>query len=87
MSVIYCHNCDRHIDTDFDTTHEEDCNFEDALEDAYDAGKAAFAAGKGRAPALDPAFIKRACDDPEDTALLLGEYLRGWDCANLATFL
>jgi hypothetical protein len=26
MSVEYCDVCDRHIDTDFDTTHKEECH-------------------------------------------------------------
>ncbi len=25
MSVIYCHDCDRHIDTDFDVDHLDEC--------------------------------------------------------------
>lgn len=74
--------------THFDAGHEEECklvsDYEDALEDAFDAGQAAFAAGKGRAPALNPSFVLGACEHPDDTADLLGEYLRGWDRANLA---
>jgi hypothetical protein len=25
MSIQYCHNCDKHIDTDYDAEHFEDC--------------------------------------------------------------
>ncbi len=27
MSVIYCENCDKHIDTDFNAEHFEECGF------------------------------------------------------------
>lgn len=26
MSVLYCENCDKHIDLDYDVEHEEECN-------------------------------------------------------------
>lgn len=28
MSIIYCEKCDKHIDTDFDAEHEEECGNE-----------------------------------------------------------
>lgn len=32
MSVIYCHACDRFIDTDWDVDHEYDCRVDNGLE-------------------------------------------------------
>ena len=31
MSITYCHNCNKNIDTDFDATHIEDCVEQDGL--------------------------------------------------------
>ncbi len=39
MSVIYCHRCDRQIDTDFDSDHEADCLFEAQEAEAMEAEK------------------------------------------------
>jgi len=47
-------------------------------------GLKSFELGKGRAPALNNAFIVAACASKTDTALLLKAYLFGWDIANLA---
>lgn len=33
MSIIYCEKCQKHIDTDFDAEHEEECGKEELLED------------------------------------------------------
>jgi len=52
------------------------------VQEAFTAGMDAFKTGRGRAPALNAHFIKLACAEP-DTSDLLGEYLRGWDRANL----
>ena len=32
MSITYCHNCNKYVDTDFDATHIEDCVEQDGLE-------------------------------------------------------
>jgi hypothetical protein len=54
------------------------------VQEAFTAGQDAFTAGRMRAPALNTDFIKLACASDEiETAELLGEYLRGWDRANL----
>ncbi len=50
--------------------------------EAFTAGKDAFEAGQGRAPALNARFIAMACAE-QDTSVILDEYLRGWDRANL----
>ena len=52
--------------------------------DAKKAGAQAFKNGKGRAPALNQAFLFAACESDTDTAELLGAYLSGWDVAKLA---
>ena len=53
--------------------------------DAERAGVAAFATGRGRAPASNSEFT-RAVFTEEDTQLIdcLTGYLHGWDVANLA---
>lgn len=34
MSITYCHNCNKNIDTDFDATHIEDC-LEESKEETH----------------------------------------------------
>ena len=53
--------------------------------DAQRAGIKAFEAGKGRAPALNNDFVRAACDQSAvPVATLCGEYMYGWDIAQLA---
>lgn len=50
---------------------------------AKQQGAAAFKAGKGRAPALNQAFLREACSTGNSVALM-DAYMHGWTVAMLA---
>lgn len=54
------------------------------MNDAFKAGVDSFKAGKGRAPALNHDFLRRAVLAERGVNDLMDSYLRGWDLANLA---
>lgn len=53
------------------------------IQQAYDAGREAFKAGRMAAPALNQTFIAAACSSAVKTVILLDAYNKGWHTENL----
>lgn len=69
-------------------TREEPADFEliSKLGEAYDAGAAAFKAGKMRVPALDPNTLNRLMPGAKDgeAIKILDAWILGWDHSNIS---
>lgn len=53
------------------------------IQQAYDAGREAFKAGRMAAPALNQSFIVAACSSVVKTVILLEAYNKGWHTENI----